>query len=114
MEPAMKIAALVLMNALAGVAAWRAGRALGGARWTDAALGACAAFFSLIVAVTAVAGFSGALTAPSLLCGAAIVFAASLAIPRRALTAPVPPRISLSPAPIGFFLSSRRPRSRAF
>jgi len=112
MGPELKIAEMALMNVLAGAAAWRIGRALGGSRWTDAALGTCVSFFAIVVAVTAAAGFAGALTGHVLLAGAAAVFVASLAIPGRAITKSVPPRFSLLPLPVGFFLPSRRLLSR--
>ena len=105
------ISIFILINVLAGAAAWRAGRWLGGGRWTDAVLGAGVAFFGMIVAAVAVLGFAGAVGPVWFLAAAAVMFVASLALPQG--ESPAAPRVTWRPAPVGFFLPSRRWRSRA-
>jgi len=111
METGYELAVFAAVNLLMGVAAWRAGRALGGGLWTDAMLGAGVCFFAGVVAVSAVLGFAGALGWGWFLAAAALVCAGVFAVTRALgadLTPPVVPHIPLRPIPAGFFLSSRR------
>ncbi|MFA6448047.1 MAG: hypothetical protein WCX65_01145 [bacterium] len=114
MEPMLRIIILLLANALMAVAAWRAGRALGGSRWADVMLGAGVSFFAGVVAITASLGFAGALDWRWLLAAAFAVCAASFVVFRPKAPAPPAPAIPWRLAPVGFFLSSRCSLSRAF
>ena len=105
---------LLLPNAMMAVAAWRAGRALGGERWADVALGAGVSFFAGVTAITATLGFAGALEWQWLLAAAALVCAVSFILFRPTAPAPNVPRIPWRLTPVCFFLSSRRSPSHVF